>query len=59
MELIHKQALFSKEIEINIAVKIINKLRRGHNSLTHRKFRDFLENLNSEYGDLLLYTEVH
>ena len=59
---IHQQALFSKEIgmndTINIAVKIINKIWGGHNALTHRKFKDFLENLNSEYSDLLLYTEV-
>ena len=43
---------------MNIAVKIINKIRGGHNALIHRKFKDFLENLNSGYGDLLLYTEV-
>ena len=35
----------------------INKIRGGHNALTHRKFKDFFEIFNSEYGDLLLYTE--
>lgn len=59
---IHQEALFSKELSMtttmNIAVKIINKIRGGHNSLTHRKFKDFLQNLNAEYGDILLYTEV-
>lgn len=59
---IHQQALFSKELSMtnamNIAVQIINKIRGGHNALTHRKFKDFLENLNAEYGDILLYTEV-
>ena len=43
---------------MNFSVKIINKIRDGHNALTHRKFKDFFENLNSEYGDLLLYMEV-
>ncbi|KAI8114707.1 General transcription factor II-I repeat domain-containing protein 2A [Lucilia cuprina] len=59
---IHQQALFSKELgmknTMDVVVKIINIIRGGHNSLTHRKFKDFLENLNSDYGDLLLYTEV-
>ena len=35
---------------MNIDVKVINKIRGIHNALTHRKFKDFLENLNSEYG---------
>lgn len=43
---------------MNIAVKIINKIRGGHNSLTHRKFKEFLDNLNADYGDLPLCTEV-
>ena len=58
--IIHQQALFSKEIAMNstmnIAVKIMNKVRGGHNALTHRKFKDFFENVNSEYGDLLRLT---
>ena len=41
---IHQQALFSKEIgmnrTMNIAVKIINKIRGGRNALTHREFKD-------------------
>ena len=58
----HHQAIFSKEIGMHsvlyIAVKIINKIRWGHKALTHRKFKDFLKNLNSDYGSLALYTEV-
>ena len=50
--LIHQQALFSKRIgmnsTMNIAVKIINKIRGAHNALTHRKFKNIRENLNSE-----------
>ena len=51
---IHQQALFSNEIE----TKIINKIWGSHNAFTHRKLKDFLENLNSEHGGLLLYTEA-
>ena len=47
---IHQQALFSKEIGMDsIAVKIINKIRGGHNALIHTY---------AEYGDLLFYTEI-
>lgn len=53
---------FSKDLTLikamNIAIKIINKIRGGHNSLSHRKFKEFLQSYDSEYGDLLLYTEV-
>ena len=60
---IHQPTHFSKEIRINstinIAVNIINKIRGDHNALRHGKFKDFLENLNFEYGNILLYTEVH
>ena len=59
---IHQQALFSNEIgmnsTMNISAKIINKIGGGYNALTYRKFKDFLGNLNCEYGGLLLYTEV-
>lgn len=60
--IIHQQALFSKAIgmmqAMKVAVKIINKIRGGHNSLRHRKFVSFLKDLDADYGDLLLYTEV-
>ena len=59
---IHQQTLFSEQIgmnsTINIVVKIINKIRGGHNALMHRKFKNFLENWNSKYGELLFYTDV-
>lgn len=60
--IIHQQALFSKEVgrqgTVNAALKIINRLKRGHKALTHRKFKEFLKELEIDYGDVLLYTEV-
>lgn len=60
--IIHQQALLSKSATIQNCMKttvsIVNKIRGGHNSLTHRKFVHFLEEYNSQYGDLLMYTEV-
>ena len=44
---IHQQTLLSKEIgmnsTMNIAVKIINKIRGGHNSITYKNFNIFLK----------------
>lgn len=43
---------------MSVAIKVINKIRGGHNSLRHRKFVAFLKELESDHGDLLLFTEV-
>ncbi|XP_055701312.1 SCAN domain-containing protein 3-like [Phlebotomus papatasi] len=40
------------------AFKIINGLRGGHNSLTHRSLKRYLEENKAPYKDLLMYTEV-
>lgn len=40
------------------SVKIINRIRGGRNSLRHRKFQKFLKEIDVDYGDLLLFTEV-
>lgn len=60
--IIHQQALFSKRIglqeSMKISVKIINRLRGGHNALTHRKLIEFLKNIDADHGDVLMYTEV-
>lgn len=60
--IIHQSALFAKKLNIvetmDTACRIINKIKGGHNALTHRKFKSLLEELQSCYGDLLLYTEV-
>lgn len=60
--IIHQQALFTKNLNLlatmQVAIKVINKIRGGHNSLTHRKFKNFLDEIDAEYGDLLMHTEV-
>lgn len=60
--IIHQQALLSKCANIDEAmtysIKIINKIRGCHNSLGHRKFVRFLAEIDAEYGDLSLFTEV-
>ncbi|CAH1969176.1 unnamed protein product [Acanthoscelides obtectus] len=41
-----------------MAVKITNIVRGGNRALTHRKFRDYLAEVDATYGDLLLHTDV-
>ncbi|KAL6466076.1 hypothetical protein MHYP_G00262090 [Metynnis hypsauchen] len=58
--IIHQQALCSKCMKfdnvMSVVVKCINQIRsRG---LKHRRFRAFLEEMESEYGDVLYFTEV-
>lgn len=60
--IIHQQALFAKCLNMTnamqVSVKIINRIRGGRNSLRHRKFKKFLKEIDADYGDLLLFTEV-
>lgn len=60
--IIHQEALCAKSINLKdtmaTVVKITNLIRGGHRSLNHRKFLSFLEEVDSSYGDLLLYTEI-
>jgi hypothetical protein len=37
-------------------IETVNKIRA--NPLSHRKFRELLEEINSEYGDLIFYSHV-
>ncbi|XP_071060599.1 general transcription factor II-I repeat domain-containing protein 2A-like [Pseudochaenichthys georgianus] len=58
--IIHQQALCSKCLKfdnvMSVVVKCINHIRsRG---LKHRQFRAFLEEIESEYEDVLYFTEV-
>ncbi|XP_069819639.1 general transcription factor II-I repeat domain-containing protein 2A-like [Dendropsophus ebraccatus] len=58
--IIHQQALCSKCLKfdnvMSFVVKCINQIRsRG---LKHRRFCAFLEEMESEYGDVLYFTEV-
>ena len=58
--IIHQENLCSKSLRMKsvmeIVVKTINYIRaRG---LNHRQFRKLLDEMESQYGDLLYYTEV-
>lgn len=60
--IIHQEALVAKSATMKkcmaTTISIVNKIRGGHNALTHRKFIAFLEEYNTHYSDLLMYTEV-
>ncbi|CAH2003664.1 unnamed protein product [Acanthoscelides obtectus] len=60
--IVHQESLCGKSLrQINVmkvAVKITNIVRRDNRALTHRKFRDFLAEVDATYGDLLLHTDV-
>lgn len=60
--LLHQQNLFAKSVNMketmDVVIKVIKNIRSGHKALVHRQFRAFLEELNAEHSDLLLYTEV-
>ncbi|CAB3256370.1 unnamed protein product [Arctia plantaginis] len=58
--IIHQEALCSKKIEfqnvMKVVVSTVNFIKsRG---LNHRQFKQFLDDIESEYGDLLYYTEL-
>nr|XP_022915286.1 general transcription factor II-I repeat domain-containing protein 2A-like [Onthophagus taurus] len=58
--IIHQEALCSKKIEfqnvMKVVVSTVNCIKsRG---LNHRQFKQFLDDIESEYGDLLYYTEM-
>lgn len=58
--ILHQQALCGKIMKMahvmNVVVKIVNSIRSK--SLQRRKFRVLLEELDSQYGELQMYTEV-
>ncbi|XP_072377810.1 general transcription factor II-I repeat domain-containing protein 2-like [Diabrotica undecimpunctata] len=58
--IIHQEALCSKKIEfqnvVKVVVSIVNFIKSR--ALNHRQFKQFLDDIESEYGDLLYYTEV-
>jgi hypothetical protein len=39
-------------------VRITNLIRGGNKAISHRKFREFLQQIESSYGDLLLHSEA-
>nr|XP_021321998.1 LOW QUALITY PROTEIN: general transcription factor II-I repeat domain-containing protein 2B-like [Danio rerio] len=58
--IIHQQALCSKCLPcdnvMSVVLKCVNLIRSRR--LKHRSFRAFLEEMESEYGDVLYFTEV-
>lgn len=59
---VHQEVLCGKICDIPETMKsliaIINKIRGGHNALTHRQFKSFLDELDANYKDLLMHTDV-
>lgn len=43
---------------MDIVIQIINKIRGGHNALTHRKFKEFVTECGAVNKDLKLHTHV-
>ncbi|CAH1984696.1 unnamed protein product [Acanthoscelides obtectus] len=60
--IVHQESLCGKSLrQINVmkvAVKITNIVRVGNRALTHRKFHDFLAEVDATYGNLLLHIDV-
>jgi len=60
--IIHQEALCGKIMKLdnimNTVLKITNLIRGGNRSLNHRNFIKYLEELDCEYCDLLLHTDV-
>lgn len=60
--IIHQEALCGKSIKqdqvFKLVIKIINLMRGGNRALLHRQLKQFLQETEAEYGDLLLYNHV-
>lgn len=60
--IIHQEALCGKSIKqdqvFKLVIKIINLIRGGNRALLHRQLKQFLQETEAEYGDLLLYNHV-
>lgn len=60
--IIHQEALCDKFVKINETMKkvisIVNFIRGGNKAQIHRAFIKFLEEMESEYGDIPLHCEV-
>lgn len=58
--IIHQQALCSKRIEFQNVMKVVVSTVHFIKSrgLNHRQFKQFLDDIESEYGDLPFSTEV-
>lgn len=60
--IVHQEALCGISLKLKDVMdkvcKITNLIRGGNRSLTHRKFKTFLDELQTEYGDLLLHSNI-
>ena len=58
--ILHQEAICSKSLQMrevmDIVVKTVNLVRSR--VLTHRQFKSFLADMDSEYGELLYHTEI-
>lgn len=43
---------------MDVVISCVNKIRGGHNALSHRRFRNLLNEVKSQYKDLKGFTEV-
>ncbi|XP_031746573.1 general transcription factor II-I repeat domain-containing protein 2B-like [Xenopus tropicalis] len=60
--IVHQEVLCGTSLKMadimDVVTKVTNLIRGGNRSLTHRRFKNFLEELDAAYGDLLLHTNV-
>ncbi|KAL2089187.1 hypothetical protein ACEWY4_016086 [Coilia grayii] len=60
--IIHQEALCAKTLNfshvMDLVTKVTNLIRGGNRSLCHRRFLAFLDEVDAEYGDLQMHTEI-
>jgi hypothetical protein len=60
--IIHQESLCGKlmgmQNVMDVVMKIVNLIRAGSRALNHRNFIAYLEEIDAEYGDLLLHTDI-
>uniref|UniRef100_A0A3Q2PF54 HAT C-terminal dimerisation domain-containing protein n=1 Tax=Fundulus heteroclitus TaxID=8078 RepID=A0A3Q2PF54_FUNHE len=60
--IIHQEALCAKTLNfghvMDLVTKVTNIIRGGNRSLCHRRFITFLDEVDAEYGDLQLHTDI-
>jgi hypothetical protein len=60
--IIHKEALFCKVTKMNKAMKvvvnIVNLIRKGNKARGHRAFITFLEEMDADYCDIPLHSDI-
>lgn len=60
--IIHQEVLCGKVLKFSetmkMVTKITNLIRGGNKSLSHRKFKSFLAEIDASYSDLLMHSEI-